>query len=298
MTETHKGILALVGACTIWGLSPIYYKALSDVPPPEVLSHRTLWSLLIFALVMQRQRRLGEVPRLLAGRNMGRVVLATAMISLNWYVYVTAIQAGHAVQSSLGYYIFPLVAVLIGTAVFGEQVRPVQGLAVAMAVAAVLILTIGTGTTPWIALMLAVTFGIYGALKKVIVAGAITSVTAEMALLAPLALAWLVAAHLGEVAGGGQFGHGWRVSLMLAFSGVITAVPLMWFSAASRRVSMATFGLVQYLNPTLQFICATLIFAEPFSRWHLVAFALIWAALAVYSVEALRIDRRQRLASG
>jgi len=298
MTETHKGILALVGACTIWGLSPIYYKALSDVPPPEVLSHRTLWSLLIFALVMQRQRRLGEVPRLLAGRNMGRVVLATAMISLNWYVYVTAIQAGHAVQSSLGYYIFPLVAVLIGTAVFGEQVRPVQGLAVAMAVAAVLILTIGTGTTPWIALVLAVTFGIYGALKKVIVAGAITSVTAEMALLAPLALAWLVAAHLGGVAGGGQFGHGWRVSLMLAFSGVITAVPLMWFSAASRRVSMATFGLVQYLNPTLQFICATLIFAEPFSRWHLVAFALIWAALAVYSVEALRIDRRQRLASG
>ena len=291
MTEAQKGVAALIAACFVWGLSPIYYKALSDVPPPEVLSHRSLWSLVIFALILFRQGRLGDATQLFAGRRGGLVVLATAMISLNWYIYIVAIQAGHGMQSSLGYYIFPLVAVLIGFAVFQERMTAMQGVAVVMAVVAVLVLTIGTGTPPWVALVLAVTFGIYAALKRVIGGSAVTSVTAEMLLLAPFALAWLVAAHLG---GGGAFGHGWRVSLMLAFSGVITALPLMWFSAAAQRVSMTTFGLIQYVNPTLQFLCATLIFAEPFSRWHMLAFALIWAALAVYSVASLHSEARNR----
>lgn len=291
MTEAQKGVVALIAACTVWGLSPIYYKALSDVPPPEVLSHRSLWSLVIFTLVLIRQGRLAGVTGLFVGRRAGLVVLATAMISLNWYIYIVAIQAGHGMQSSLGYYIFPLVAVLIGFAVFHERMAAMQVVAVVMAVVAVLVLTIGTGTPPWVALMLAVTFGIYAALKRVIGGSAVTSVTAEMLLLAPFALAWLMAAHLG---GSGAFGHGWRVSLMLAFSGVITALPLMWFSAAAQRVSMTTFGLIQFVNPTLQFLCATLIFAEPFSRWHMLAFALIWAALAVYSVASLRTEARDR----
>lgn len=293
MTETKKGILALIGACSIWGLSPLFYKALDDVPPLEVLCHRSLWSLLIFALVLARRNRLGEVPHLLRSRSLPRVLLATAMISLNWYIYIQAIQDGHGLQSSLGYYIFPLVAVLIGFALFGERLAGIQALAVALAVAAVLILTIGTGTAPWIALVLAATFGAYAALKRVIGGTAVSSVAAEMLLLSPFALGFLVSAHLGWIEGG-MFGTSWRISLMLAFSGVITAVPLMWFTAASRRVSMTTFGLMQYLNPTLQFFCATLVFAEPFSRWHLAAFALIWAALAVYSLESLRIDRRRR----
>lgn len=297
MTEAVKGFWAMVLACVVWGLSSLYYKALDHVPPLEVLSHRTLWSLVFFGAVLALQGRLGALGGALRGRGVLVLLFSALMISANWFVFIWSVQNGHAMQASLGYYIFPLVAVLIGVLGFGERLGRVQQAAVALAVLAVVVLTLGLGTAPWISLVLAVTFGLYGMVKKRLAVGPVVSVTAEVALLAPLAAIWLAGVHEGwwsEAGGatlppfGGWFGHDARTSAMLAFSGVLTGGPLMLFSFAARRVRMATVGLVQYLNPTLQFLCATLAFGEPFTPWHRAAFGLIWAALALYSWAAFR----------
>ena len=197
MTDTGKGILAMVGACTIWGLSPLYYKLLVAVPPGEVLAHRTLWSFAFFGVVLTLQGRLAELPRLLRGRRALVVGFAAAMISANWFLFILSIQIGHTMQASLGYYIFPLVAVVIGLVAFGERLSAAQGVAVALAAAAVLLLTFGLGVTPWISLILAFTFGLYGLVKKRLDAGPVVSVTAEVLLLAPLAAVWLAGLHAG-----------------------------------------------------------------------------------------------------
>ncbi len=226
--------------------------------------------------------------------------MAALAISGNWFVFILSVEIGHSVQASLGYYIFPLVAVALGVVAFGERLRGIQAVAVALAVLAVLVLTFGLGVTPWISIFLASSFGLYGLLKKSMPAGPVVSVTAEVLVLAPMAAIWLVGIHLHlwpvAWAGpeGGWFGRDPFVSAMLAFSGVITAGPLILFSYASRRIGLATVGLVQYLNPTLQFLVATLVFREAFGRWHLIAFALIWAGLILYSGESLRQDRAAR----
>ncbi len=297
LSEAGRAILAMVAACTIWGLSPIYYKLLAAVPPLEVLSHRTLWSLLFFGLVIGAQGRAAAVPRLIR-QDLLRVALAALTISSNWFVFILSVQIGQAVEASLGYYIFPLFAVLIGAFAFQERLAPAQAAAVALAGAAVALLTWGLGVAPWIALVLAATFAAYGTLKKRIGAGPVVSVTAEVLILAPLAALWLAGAHSGWWSEGGRpggwFGHDWRTSLLLAFSGVLTGGPLILFSYASRRISLGALGLTQYLNPTLQFLCAVLVFREPFTPWHMAAFALIWAAVALYSAESLRQDRAAR----
>ncbi|MDP4032621.1 MAG: EamA family transporter RarD [Pseudorhodobacter sp.] len=298
MHEREKGVLAMAAACMVWGLSPLYYKLLADVPPLEVLSHRTLWSLLFFGLVLAGQGRLRQVSALLRGRGLPVVAFAAVMISTNWFLFIFSVQTGHTVEASLGYYIFPLVAVLIGMVVFGERLSRGQTIAVALAGLAVATLTAGLGVAPWIALALALSFGLYGLIKKRISAGPVVSVTAEVLVLSPLALVWLGGLHTGAWVEfsrpGAWFGQSLGTSGLLALSGVLTAGPLILFSYATRRVTMATLGLVQYLNPTLQFLCATLVFAEPFSRWHGMAFGLIWAALALYSCESLRQDRAAR----
>lgn len=301
MTEAQKGVAAMAFACCVWGLSAIYYKMLAIVPPLEVLSHRTIWSLVFFGLVLAWQRRLSHVPALLRGQVLS-VTLAAVLISTNWFLFIFSVQAGHAVEASLGYYIFPLMAVLLGMLAFGERLSTGQGIAVALAGFAVGVLTVGLGVAPWIALAIAATFALYGVAKKRLVAGPVVSVTAEVLVLAPLAVIWLWGVHRGGWTEMGRegawFGRDLQTSALLAFSGVLTGGPLMLFAYAARRVSLATIGLVQYVNPTLQFLVAVLIFAEPFTRWHSIAFALIWAALALYTWESLRQDRAaRRLAS-
>lgn len=299
MTEPVRGIVAMVVVCAIWGLSPIYYRALSGVPPLEVLAHRTLWSLAFFGAVLAVQGRLGLVRRLLAGPGRGLVALAAGAISVNWFLFILAVSSGRTIESSLGYYIFPLVAVVLGVLAFGERLARTQRLAVGLAAVAVAGLTWGLGAAPVLSLAIAFSFGLYGLFKKRLDAGPVVSVTAEVVLLAPVALAGLVALHAGfwaEAAGTGQFGAGWAVSLLLIGSGPLTAVPLMLFSFAARRASYAAIGLTQYLNPTLQFAVAVVIFGEPFGPWHALAFPLIWAALALYSVEVVRQDRLSRRA--
>ena len=300
MTEATKGVLAIVGACVIWGFATLYYKAMSHVPPLEVLAHRSLWTLVLFGAVLALRGRLSQVWALIAGPKGPRVALAGAIVALNWGLFIFAIQAGYAVQASLGYYIFPLVTVVMGVVILGERLSRAQGAAVMLAALAVGLLTWGLGLAPWMALALAFSFAPYMLIKKKLDAPAAVSVTAEVALIAPFALALLVwAAAGGQIFGraGGWFGADLYSTLMLPVTGIITGVPLVLFSWGAQRVRLSTLGLVQYLNPTLQAFSAVLVMGEPFTPWHGAAFGLIWMALAVYSFEVWRQDKRQQRAA-
>lgn len=295
MSEAAKGFWAMVLASTVWGLSALYYKALAMVPPLEVLAHRTLWTLVFFGLVLAVQGRLGAMRQALSGRAALWVVFSAVMISVNWFIFIRAVQQGQAVEASLGYYIFPLLLVVVGAVIFRERVGLLKGLAVALATLAVVVLTWGLGATPWIALILATSFGLYGVIKRQVAAGPVVSVAVEVLLLAPFALAYLAAAHSGNLPGflhdgqiGGYFGTSLPISVELAFSGILTGGPLILFSYSTRRVALATVGLVQYVNPTLQFLCAALLFHEPVTEWHILALGLIWLGLALYSYASLR----------
>ena len=295
MKDATKGILAMVGACTIWGVSPLFYKMLAHVPPPEVLSHRTLWSVIFFTGVLAFQRRLPELGSAFRGRRqIGVIALAAAMISVNWFIFILSIQIGRATEASLGYYIFPLMTVLVGWMWFGERLGAAQWGAVALAAVAVLVLTIGLGVAPWISLVLATTFAVYGALKKGLALGPVVSVTCEILIFLPF---WLILLGWYHATGQGHFGTGWLTNLLLILSGPLTAMPLILFSYAARRVRLSTVGVLQYINPTQQFFCAVLAFGEPFTPWHQIAFGLIWTAVAIFSAAALSQDWAARRAS-
>lgn len=284
-----RGIPALIAAGTIWGLSPLYYKLLEHVPPAEVLAHRTVWSFIFFTLLLFFQGRLGQLVPLVR-RQWRWIALASIMISVNWFLFIYAIQVDRVIEASLGYYIFPLVAVAMGRLVFKERLGTLQWIAVALAVLAVSVLTVGLQVVPAISLVLATTFGLYGVIKKQLDAGPVLSVTAEVFLLLPLFI--LTFAYL---AGTAQLqATSARDITILMCSGPLTAGPLILFTVGARRVRMATVGLVQYINPTLQFSCAVIVFGEPFTRWHAIAFSLIWVALALYSFSAFSRDRSAR----
>ena len=294
MTEARKGVLAIACAATVWGLSGIFYHALSVVPPVELLCHRTLWSVVFFGAVLVVQRRGAEVRALLGRRRVLGVLAASAvLIAVNWLGFIWAVQNGQALEASLGYYIFPLFAVALGYLVLGERFTRLQSLAIGLAVLAVVVLTVGLGVAPWLALMLAATFASYGLIKQGVALGPVISVFVEMLILTPLALVWLWGVHefgWTDIGGrvGGVFGHDPVASVMLALSGPLTGGPLILFSFAARRIPYATVGLVQYLNPTLQFAAAVLVLGERFTVWHAIAFPLIWVGLALYSWEGWR----------
>ena len=287
MGETGRGILALAVACTIWGLSPIYYSWLLHVPAAEVVAWRILWSLAFFAGVLAVQGRLAEIGRALRG-GAGRIALASLLISANWVMFIWSIGHDRATEASLGYFLFPLVSVLLGRTVLGERLARAQWAAVTLAALAVAVLTLGLGVAPWAALFIATTFGLYGLMKARLDLGPVVSVTAEMLVLAPVAVIWIAAA------GAPPGAHGAGTHLLLALSGPLTATPLILFSHAARRVRLSTVGLMQYINPSLQFLCAVLWFAEPLGPWHALAFPMIWLALALYSAAGFARDRADR----
>jgi chloramphenicol-sensitive protein RarD len=298
MDQATKGVWAVLAACSIWGVAPLYYKHLAYVPAGEMLAHRTLWTLLFFGLLLAVQGRLRDILRLLGGAERWQVAISAGFISVNWGIFIVAIQAGHGVEASLGYYIFPLVAVVLGVVLLKERLTAGQAVAVGLAALAVCVLTYGLGVAPVVALALAVTFAIYGLLKRGIRAGAVVSVTVEVLMMAPLAIIWLVLVQGGWATefgrDGGWFGHQAQATLLLPLSGLITGGPLILFSWGAQRVQLSTLGLTQYLNPSLQALCAVVVLGEPFTRWHAAAFALIWVALALYSAEMWRKDRAAR----
>lgn len=294
MNDSARGVAAIVAACSLWGLSGLYFGQIREVPALEVLAYRVVWTVVFFLVLFTIRGRLGEFRRLLSNRELlPRLALSTVAISVNWFGYIWAIGHGHATEASLGYYIFPLLAVLLGFVVFGERFSRLQSFAVALAVAAVLVLSVGLGAPPWISLLIAGSFGIYGVFKKAMSVGPVISVAAETALLLPVALAWLAWLHLGS---DGAVAAGWEL-FYLPLSAFFTGLPLVLFSYASKRLAYATLGLVQYMNPTLQFTVAMIYFGEPFGLVRGIAFPLIWAGVALYCLDLWRQDRRARRSS-
>lgn len=292
MNETLKGIAAMVAACTFWGLSSIYLDLLSHLPPLQVLAHRSLWSLPFFLGILVLQGRVGEVPAITGlGLQAWLVVLAALMITANWFMFILSIQIGHATEASLGYYIYPLIAVLIGRFALGERLDRLQMLAIALVSAAVFSLAVGLGALPWVAVVIAGTFALYGVIKKNLPLGPVVSVTAEMLIFLPIALAILVLVDAP------LWGTSTTDVLLLIGSGPFTALPLVLFSYAARRIAMSTTGVLFYINPTLQFLAAMLVLKEPFQPVHAIAFPLIWLAVVLYSVAAVRQDRTARHAA-
>lgn len=292
MTDTTKGLIAMIAACVGWGFSPIVFKALTGVPPLEVLAHRTFWSIAMFAVILAFQRQFTELFTCFLNRRRAVLLgIAALLVFGNWYLFIWAIQSGYATQTALGFYIFPLVAVIIGRVFFAEALDRAQWSAVTLATLAVCLLAYGTGVMPWISLILAICFGVYGMIKKRLRMSAMVSVTAEMVVLLPVALLILwQSSHNGTA----HFG-GWdRNTALLVFSGPLTAIPMILFSYATAKLTMTSVGLTSYLNPTLQFFCAVVLFAEPFTAWHLAAFTLIWTALAIYSYASWRQENVRR----
>jgi chloramphenicol-sensitive protein RarD len=285
MTEPRKGAVAMVLASIIWGLSAIYYKQLSGIPPLEVLCHRTLWSVIVFIFILLLQDRLQDLKLVFLNKKLILGLFwAAAMISINWFFFIWSVHNDRATEASFGYYIFPLVAVLFGLIFFKEQLSLMKWCSVFLAIFAVTTLAISQNILPFVALVLSVTFGIYGALKKQINLGPVLSVTTEVILLLPLAITFLLYWHSS---GFGSFGKDIETTSLLIFSGPMTAVPLMLFSYAARRVQMTSLGIIQYLNPSLQFLVAVFIFAEPFGVSQGIAFGLIWLALFIYTLASL-----------
>jgi chloramphenicol-sensitive protein RarD len=300
MTEAARrrrsgGVAAAAASYLIWGLFPLYFKALRGVPPPEVLAHRIAWSVLFMAALITALRRWGEVARQLRVPGTLPTLAASAvLISTNWLVYIWAVGAGLVLEASLGYFVNPLVTVLLGVYFLREPLSGRQKLAIGLAAGGVLVLMFHVGRPPWVALTLALTFGLYGLLRKRAQVDAITGLTAEVMVLLPLAAAWL---GWQGWRGALHFGTGAGVTALLSVSGVVTAVPLILFAVGVRRLRLSTVGLLQYLNPTMQFSLAVFLFGEPFSRWHAAAFACIWISLAVYSADALARGRGEARAA-
>ena len=292
MSEPAKGILAIISAAVIWGLSPLFYKFLEHIPPLELLSHRTFWSFVFFILVLYFSRRIGELRAAMCDPSQAFLILVSAfLVAINWFFFIYSIQTNQATEASLGYFMLPLVSILFGMMVFKETLSRGQWFSVALASCAVLVLTYGFGNAPWIALTLSTSFSLYAVLKKRVKARPAISVTLEVLFLMPFALVLITFFHYQF---GGHFGQSITTSLLLSFSGPLTATPLILFSYGAHRATLSTVGVLQYINPSLQFLCATLVFAEPLNKWHAVAFPMIWVALIFYSSSSFYISRSDR----
>jgi chloramphenicol-sensitive protein RarD len=285
------GVAYAVGAYAFWGSFPIYFRALAGVPAPEILAHRISWSAAFMLVFVTARRHWPEVRRQLSPGVVGRLAISAALISSNWLIYIWAVNAKHVLDASLGYFVNPLVSVLLGVVFLREPLSRRQVVAIALAAIGVLFLVVRAGHFPWIALSLALTFGLYGLIRKRVPVDATTGLLAEVVVLAPLALAGLAfLSHSGR----SHFGETPSRTALLAVSGVMTAVPLMWFAVGVRRLRLATVGLLQYLNPTIQFAIAVVVFGEPLTSAHQLAFGCIWVALAIYTSEAVGLGRKTR----
>jgi len=290
-----SGVLQAALAYAIWGLFPLYFRLVSEVSPLDIVVYRSLWSLVFVMAVLAVLRRwtwLREVAR--HPRTLGLFALSALLLSANWLVYVWAVNNGRVVDSSLGYFITPLVNVLLGYFVLKERPRRVQWCALALAAAGVLWLTVAAGTLPWVGLVLAATFGLYGLMRKTAPLGALEGLTLETLLLAPLAaslLAWRM------TQGASDLKLDAPMFALLALSGPLTALPLLLFAAGARRIPMATLGVLQYIAPTLQFALGVWLFREPFTGPRLIGFTLIWLALVIYTAEGWLTMRRREPSS-
>jgi chloramphenicol-sensitive protein RarD len=288
--EGRSGVLFGLGAYLLWGVFPLYFRQLEPAGGLEIVAHRVLWSVVFVALLLTVVRRWRLVPPAVTDRRT-LLVLATAavLVTINWLVYVVAVNSGHVVEASLGYFINPLVSVLLGVVFFAERLRPLQWTAVGIATVAVLVLTIDYGRPPWIALALAGSFGLYGLMKKLVRVEPAPGLFIETAVVLVPAVVFLALLHGRGEATAGSEGPGHLLLLMSA--GIATAVPLLLFAAASRRVPLSTMGLLQYVTPLIQLAVGVFVFSEPMPPARLVGFVIVWVALATFSLDSLRNAR-------
>jgi chloramphenicol-sensitive protein RarD len=282
----NKGLIYGLSAYLMWGLFPIYWKQLSNVPAEQILAHRMTWSLIfLLGLLAMRRNWAWIIPALRDKQTVLNYFAAATLLSINWGVYIWAVNSNFIVETSLGYFINPLVNVLLGYLFFGERLRQWQLAAIVLAAIGVTYLTYVYGRLPYIALTLAFSFGTYGLLKKRGKLNAIESLSFETALLFPFALSFLI--YL-QIIGVGSFGNGTvRETILLASTGIGTAVPLLCFAAGARRIPLTTMGILQYVAPTIQFLIGVFLYQESFSHAQLIGFLFIWSALGVYSAESL-----------
>ncbi|MDZ5663178.1 EamA family transporter RarD [Nocardioides sp. S-58] len=292
MPDSRRGVILGALAYILWGTFPLYWTLLEPGGAVEILAHRIVWSLLTMLVIVVLWRRAGQLRALVRDRRKVLILTGAAVvISFNWGAYIWGVNNGRVVETSLGYFINPLVTVLMGVLVLGERLRRLQWLAMGIAFVAVVVLAVDYGRPPWVALVLAFSFGTYGLAKKQAAVDAVESITLETLVLAPVAaayIAWLMSTGESNFAS-----HGTGHALLFTTTGIITAIPLMLFGAAAIRVSMVSLGLLQYLAPTIQFALGILVFDEamPASRW--IGFGLVWVALAVFTIEMVNHRRRQ-----
>lgn len=288
--DAQRGFWAALGAYAWWGSLPLYFRALHGVPSMEVVAHRVVWSLLLVGLILFVRRSYGELLTVFRSRRLLLPLVGSALlIAANWLIYVWAVNAGQVVAASLGYYLIPMLNVLMGYVLLGERLSRIQWLAVAFAGAGVAVLAAGALTTLWIGVSLALTFGVYGLIRKVIPTGPLVGLAAETVLLAPVALGALLWWQMqGTLAMGQSDG---MTSALLVASGVITTVPLLLFAYGAQRLTLVTLGLLQYIGPSIQLAIGLFLFGEQLTLAHTIAFPLIWCGLALYSWAGLKARR-------
>jgi chloramphenicol-sensitive protein RarD len=300
VSEHQRGLLFGISAYGLWGLFPLYWPLLEPAAPLEILAHRIVWSLLFVGALVWLRRRHATTATVRAAlgdrRTRNALVVASVVIALNWFLFIWAVNNNHVVETSLGYFINPLVSVAMGVVAFGERMRRLQWAAIGIAAAGVLWLTFEYGRPPWISIVLALSFGTYGLAKKKANVGAVQSLTVETLVLAPLALTYVLTL---QATGAGEFGrNGLGHTALLVGAGVATALPLLCFGAAATRIPLSMVGMLQYLTPTLQFLIGVFLYGEPMTSARWVGFVLVWLALAVFTAETLSHRRRQlRLAA-
>jgi chloramphenicol-sensitive protein RarD len=293
--RTRQGVLFAIAAYTMWGIAPIYFKLLATVPALEILSHRIIWSfILVFALVLLTKRLARLQPLLRHGPTMLKLALATLLLAGNWFLFIWAVNAERILDASLGYFINPLLNVAIGMAFFSERMRPMQWLAIALAATAVMVQMISFGEVPWIALVLASSFAIYGAIRKRLPVDSISGLWLETLILLPIVLVYML--FFANSATTDMSHNNWSLNLLLIAAGVVTTVPLLCFTAAAQRIRYSTLGFFQYIGPSLMFVLAVWLYNEPLAFDKLVTFAIIWAALALYSIDTIIFQSRSKRA--
>lgn len=291
--NSRQGVLYGLIAYTIWGSFPVFFKSLHGALPLEIVSHRILWSVVFLLILLGLRKQLGSILLTLKDRaTLLTLCGSTLLIATNWLVFIFAIQRGEVLQSSLGYFITPLISVLLGFLFFRERLNRWQQLSVLLAFLGVFVLTFHHGQFPWIALILASSFGLYGLLRKLARVEAMVGLTVETLLLAPIALGYII--YLGSLQQGHFLAGSTRLDILLPLSGVVTAIPLLLFVGAARRLQLTTIGFLQYITPSLHFLLAVGLYQEPFNQGQLISFLFIWAGLGVFSANAILKNRKAR----
>ena len=295
-TQRLKGLPEAIGAYTIWGFMPLFFKQLQGVSPVEIVAHRIVWSVVLITLILWISRRLGEFATALADPRIRRFMIAsTILIAANWLIYIWAITNQHILAGSLGYYINPLVNVALGVVFFAERMNRTQIIAIFLAAAGVLVLASESLASIWISLSLAGSFGLYGMVRKLAPVGPLPGLACETTLMLPFALGYVVWAGLYDPTPG--FGSATTTDALLIAGGAVTTVPLLLFASAARKMPLSTLGFIQFIGPTIQFMLGVFVYDEPFTRAHAICFALIWTAVAMFCVDGVRRTRTARQAA-